>query len=139
MTLRDRIYRLLQENGPTTVRDMSMALRHPEKALRSTVGKMAELHMVRRKSDSSHLWLAGPVEPQNNNREIMQAKAAMEFARSRARRDHDARAKDIDRDKLAADVKAWVKAGNRIKKLPSYTEAAPANRASAREPIGGGW
>jgi hypothetical protein len=49
------------------------------------------------------------------------------------------RAKDIDREKLDADVKAWLKAGNRITKLPSYTEAAPANRASAREPIGGGW
>lgn len=135
MTLRERIYRLLTENGPTSVYEMSEVLGHPVKHLRSSLHKMAEVQMVRRVADHSHKWVAGPVRPQNNGAEIIQAINRAHF-RARELRSHDARARDIDRDRLAADVDAYLARGGQIEEVPGYRDAPPVTRVRAYE---GGW
>lgn len=109
---------------------------HPVPLVRSSLAKMAELHMVRRQADHSHKWVAGPVKPLNNNREVIGEISRMHFIRGQALRNHDARARDLDRETIEADVRAYLERGGRIEEVPGYREAPPVTRVRAYE---GGW
>lgn len=51
----------------------------------------------------------------------------------RKHRDHQAQRKDALRDALAADVEAWIAAGNEPEEVPGYRPAAPAMRVYASD------
>ena len=125
MTIRQRIHSFLLMNGPSTTEEVSEVVRHPVHLVRMHLVHMVRASMANRDGEK---WTAGEVLP------FAVGKKGPDIAY--AKRDHSARLRDMDRERLESDVAEYLARGGSIEVVPGYRDAPPVTRVRAYE---GGW